>query len=1104
MALRKLSFASLILALSSALACGGGEQNEPGPSTGGVAPTGGSGGSGGATGGAPTGGSGGVGGSPCDPGATELCDGIDNNCNEQTDEGCLCVDGQTQPCYTGDPALVGVGACAEGTQTCDLQGVWGLCEGEVLPAAESCNGADDNCNLETDEGLGTVTCGLGLCQATVEACTNGQPNPCFPGTPGTELCNGSDDDCDGTVDNGCPCTDGQTQPCYSGNPATLNIGVCKAGLQTCDQFGVWGGCFGEITPLSETCDGLDNDCDNAVDQGNPGGGGACQTGLLGACSPGTRACENGALACVQTVQSSAEVCDPIDNDCDGQTNEGDPGGGAACNTGLLGLCAIGTTHCQSNQLACVQNQASAPETCDGQDNDCDGLADEGNPGGGTACQTGQQGLCAAGTTQCQLGALSCVQNVSPSAEVCDNVDNDCDGLTDEGNPGGGGVCPTGLAGVCAAGTTQCQNGTVSCVQNVPSSPEVCDNLDNDCDGSSDENNPGGGVACNTGLVGVCATGTRTCQNGALTCVQNVQSSTEVCDTLDNDCDGSADEGNPGGGTACSTGLQGVCAAGTRQCQSGTLNCVQNTASSSESCDNLDNDCDGSTDEGNPGGGASCATGLLGVCASGTRTCQAGALACVQNVSSSSEACDNLDNDCDGSVDEGNPGGGAACGTGLLGVCNAGTLTCQAGAISCVQNVSATIEVCDNLDNNCNGSVDEGDPGGGANCDTGLQGVCGPGRLHCVAGTVSCVQNVASSSEACDGVDNDCDGSTDEGNPGGGVACSTGLLGVCGAGTRQCQSGVLDCVQNVASGSEQCNDGLDNDCDGSTDEGCASCGPGTADCDSNPVNGCEVTLATNHDHCGSCPNACGAGQYCNAGVCANCGAGLRDCDQNGGNGCEIDTTSNPSNCGGCGTTCGSDGTCGCSASVCSGGTVYFSEDFSDNSRAWTLGTEWAIGSATSSSCQQQGSADPAADHSASSDNGVAGGVIGGCYAITPDHAAYYLTSPVINLSGAAGAVKLSFWRFLNTDDSIYTTTTVEVWNGTAWVVLWTNPSSTNPMDFSPDTIDAVWTRQELDVTSYKNAAFQVRFGHAISHTNYLPWVMSGWNVDDVTLASGTCN
>jgi hypothetical protein len=119
------------------------------------------------------------------------------------------------------------------------------------------------------------------------------------------------------------------------------------------------------------------------------------------------------------------------------------------------------------------------------------------------------------------------------------------------------------------------------------------------------------------------------------------------------------------------------------------------------------------------------------------------------------------------------------------------------------------------------------------------------------GGIACVQNVQSSGETCDGEDDNCDGQTDEGNPGGGGGCNTGLQGVCAAGTLTCQNGGLGCVQNVGAGNEACGDGLDNDCNGAVDDGCGCahdvCAQGGAL--ANNCSGCVSTI------CGSDPFCC---------------------------------------------------------------------------------------------------------------------------------------------------------------------------------------------------------------------------------------------------------
>ncbi|REJ47775.1 MAG: subtilase [Microcystis flos-aquae DF17] len=173
----------------------------------------------------------------------------------------------------------------------------------------------------------------------------------------------------------------------------------------------------------------------------------------------------------------------------------------------------------------------------------------------------------------------------------------------------------------------------------------------------------------------------------------------------------------------------------------------------------------------------------------------------------------------------------------------------------------------------------------------------------------------------------------------------------------------------------------------------------------------------------------------------------------------------------------------------GFTTYFSDDFANNSKGWTLGTEWQIGAATASTGHVYGNPDPGTDNTPTADNGVAGVVIGG-NASTALHDFYYLTSPVINTS-TANQLFFEFARWLNSDYTPYMQNTVEIFNGSSWVNLL--PSN---FDDSPGVTDNAWTPQQFDISAYKSASTQIRFGFNVTSGGV--YTVSSWNLDDVKI------
>ncbi len=442
-----------------------------------------------------------------------------------------------------------IGTCY-GARTCD-----GICDAEPA-VAEMCNQTDDNCDGRTDEGISGTACTIdnaaGSCPGTA-SCVNGVFN-CAGKTPSNETCNGSDDNCNGQTDeNATNCI------VYYRDSDDDGFGLAGDSQCLCQAYEDYsaiakGDCndsdINVYPGVAERCNGKDDNCDGATD-------------------------EMGALNCVEYF---------FDGDDDSWGLSSDK----RC------LCAASGDYTATRGGDCNDGDAGvsggSTETCNGVDDDCDGSTDEENASGCSEWYKDVDGdtfgdkndhkcLCASTAVyKVDVGGDCADGNgaINPAAlESCDDVDDDCDGQTDEEGASGcasyyydndgdhyGVGAPKclcdGFGKYTAMVTGDCNDADGSA---NPGMTEVCNSKDDDCDSSTDEP---GATGCTTYFLdtdrdsygqtdmAACLCSTvgdyRATRGGDCNDADELVNpgKTEACNGVDDECDGFTDEDNATG------------------------------------------------------------------------------------------------------------------------------------------------------------------------------------------------------------------------------------------------------------------------------------------------------------------------------------------------------------------------------------------------------------------------------------------------------------------------------------------------------------------------------------------------------------------------------
>ncbi len=591
------------------------------------------------------------------PGGVEICDGIDNNCDGEIDEGVTTTyypdgdgdgfgdnsDGGTDACAASDGLVTTVGDCDDSNP-------------DVHPEAdETCNEVDDNCDGAIDEGVGSPWYldedgdGYGDADAQTIACEAPADHvdndldcddlspASYPGA--TETCDEQDNNCDGEVD------EGVTTTFYADTDGD-NYGVLDLTTEACTEpegyASLSGDCDDDNNTVSpghnELCNGIDDNCDGDTDEptaidaatfyqdGDTDGYGNLAVTQVACAAPSGFVAD--ATDCDDTATAvnpgATEVCNGgVDDDCDGVSDDAD-----ASVTGqstwyldsdldTFGQTATATVACvaPTNYVSasgdCDDGEATvnpgATEICNGGvDDDCNGLADDSD----TTLDLTTRTTWYDDTDGDGYGDLSTATTTcaAPTATVTDSTD--CDDTVTAVNPGATEVCNGGVDDDCN-GVADDSDTTLDLTTRTTWHD------DNDGDLYGDPSTMIQSCAQPTGAV----TDGTDCNDGALSINPGA---TEICNSVDDDCDGDTDDADSSLDTStASTWYDDTDVDGFGDPSTATLACVAPSGSVSdntdcddgddeaypgatEQCDGTDNDCDGISDNGALGTSSTCA------------------------------------------------------------------------------------------------------------------------------------------------------------------------------------------------------------------------------------------------------------------------------------------------------------------------------------------------------------------------------------------------------------------------------------------------------------------------------------------------------------------